>query len=150
MDPYAEQLADAAEEALPGWVARCVAERVTAWCGAVPPEVAAGAEEAGRRAQREVGEALRSLLAADIDAQRGTPLSVLRAAVRYPTEVLAGAGVPPVERDTFTARAFPADPYDLSPASFADVDPALADPGLAWGAAKAMAHRRRHGSPGGA
>jgi hypothetical protein len=38
--------------------------------------------------------------------------------------------------------------YDLTPASFADVDPALHEPGLVWGAAKAHVHlarRRREG-----
>jgi hypothetical protein len=39
---------------------------------------------------------------------------------------------------------FPDDDYGLTPASFADIDPALAEPGLAWGAAKAWVHRRRH------
>jgi hypothetical protein len=84
------------------------------------------------------------LVALDIDDQRSTPLTLLRAAVRYPTEVLQAAGVPPVERDPIQIRLLPDDLYDLSPASFADVDPALREPGLMWGAAKALAHRRRH------
>jgi hypothetical protein len=45
-------------------------------------------------------------------------------------------------------RSFPDDVYDLTPASFADVDPALHEPGLVWGAAKAHVHlarRRRQG-----
>jgi hypothetical protein len=91
-----------------------------------------------------VGGAVRSLVAADIDDQRSTPLALLRAAVRYPTDILQSAGVPPVERDPVQVRLLPNDIYDLSPASFADVDPALAEPGLMWGAAKALAHRRRH------
>lgn len=148
VEPYAQELVDAAEAALPAWVVRCVTERITAWSGAAPPDVVARAEEAGLRARHEVGGALRTLLAADIDDQRGTPLSLLREAVRFPTAVLEEAGVPPVERDDFAERAFPGDPYDLSPASFADVAPALAGPGLAWGAGKALAHRRRH-QPGG-
>jgi hypothetical protein len=65
--------------------------------------------------------------------------------VTYPTGVLAAAGVPPAERDDFATRSFPDDAYDLTPASWVDVDPALEEPGLAWGAAKAFAHRRRHG-----
>jgi hypothetical protein len=28
--------------------------------------------------------------------------------------------------------------------TFADLDPDLAEPGLAWGAAKAFVHKRRH------
>ncbi|MDQ2825886.1 MAG: hypothetical protein M3Y04_02780, partial [Actinomycetota bacterium] len=85
-----------------------------------------------------------ALLAADIDDQRTTPLALLRGAVRYPTAVLRAAGVAEVERDPIQARLLPDDPYDLSPATFADVDPSLAEPGMVWGAAKALAHRRRH------
>jgi hypothetical protein len=51
-----------------------------------------------------------------------------------------------VERDEFRVRAFPEDVYDLTPASFADVDLSLHEVAMAWGAAKAMAHRERHGS----
>ena len=72
-------------------------------------------------------------------------MALVRAAVRYPSEVLASAGVPPVERDEFAQRAFPEDRYDLSPATFADLDPALVNLGIEWGAAKAFEHKRRHG-----
>ncbi len=102
------------------------------------------AAAAGVLAQREVGPRVRALLDTDIDEQRSTPLSLLREAVRYPTEVLRAAGVEPVERDEMQERLLPDDVYDLAPATFADVDPALAEPGLVWGAAKALAHRRRH------
>jgi len=108
------------------------------------PELAEAARAAGRRAAEEVGAQMRALVEADIDEQRTTPLSLLRAAVRYPTEVLRAAGVPPVDRDPIQARLLPDDVYDLSPATFADVDPALAEPGMIWGAAKALEHRRRH------
>jgi hypothetical protein len=131
--------------AVPGWVERSVARILSAWQdGAPDPAVLAAAREAGQRAAVEVGGAVRSLVAADIDDQRSTPLALLRAAVRYPTDILQSAGVPPVERDPVQVRLLPNDIYDLSPASFADVDPALAEPGLMWGAAKALAHRRRH------
>lgn len=149
MEPHATALADAVVDVLPRWVERSVVRVVTAWQGSPPAEgVLAAAREAGRRAAVEVGAEVRALLAADIDEQRSTPLSVLRAAaIRYPTAVLREAGVPPVERDPVQARLLPDDVYDLSPATFADVDPALAEPGLVWGAAKALAHRRRHASP---
>ena len=84
---------------------------------------------------------------ADLDAQRSTPLAVVRAAVSYPTEVLRHARVPPVARDRFVSERFPHDPYGLTPASLAAMDPELGEPAIAWGAAKAMAHRRRHGGP---
>lgn len=140
VEEHATALADAIIVALPGWVERCVASRLPA----PDPAAMAAAAEAGRRAAAEVGDGVRALLSLDIDDQRTTPLSVLRAAVRYPTEVLLAAGVPPVDRDPIQARLLPDDPYDLNPARFADVDPALAEPGMVWGAAKALAHRRRH------
>jgi hypothetical protein len=143
MDEHATALAEAIERVLPLWVETSVARVMTAWIGAVPPDVAAAAAEAGRRAEREVGSSVRALLAQDIDDQRTTPLSILRDAVRYPTAVLRAAGVPEIVRDEFQERAFPDDPYDLTPASFADVDPSLGDFGIAWGAAKAMTHLER-------
>jgi hypothetical protein len=118
---------------------------MVAWQGEVPSEVAAAAAAAGRQAQAETGDEVRSLLEADIDDQRGTPLTLLRRAVRYPTAVLRTAGVPPVERDRFATAAFPDDDYDLCPGSWADVDPELTDLGITWSAAKAFEHKRRHG-----
>jgi len=148
IDAYAEMLADGIEAALPTWVVGSVHRVMTAWAGGVAPEVAEAAEIAGQRARSETGPAVRALLSSDIDDQRTTPLTLVRQAVKYPTEVLRRAGVPPVERDRFSAEKFPDDDYDLSPSSFADVDPALAEAGIAWGAAKAFLHRRRHGSTG--
>lgn len=141
---YAKALAEGISEALPSWVERCVSDVMIAWRGEIPHEVAVAAGEAGRRAGSEVGSAVSDLLEADIDDQCSTPLALVRSAVRYPTEVLEAAGVPPVERDDFSAGAFPSDVYDLSPASWADIDPALVQPALQWGAAKAFEHKRRH------
>ncbi len=56
----------------------------------------------------------------------------------------AAAGVVPVQRDAEAVRLFPDDAYDLSPGSFAELNPDLRVPGLEWGAAKAYVHRRRH------
>ena len=144
MEPPADALLAAARAAVPGWVVRSV-ERAASRAGAAPdPALLDRAEEVGRQAADDVAARLRALLAQDVDEQRTTPLSILRDAVRYPTEVLRDAGIPPAERDQFAARNFPDDPYDLTPASFADVDPALVEPGIAWGAAKAYTHLRRH------
>jgi hypothetical protein len=148
VDDYARALADGIEAALPTWVVRSVATLMTAWSGTVPPDVALAAEEAAQRARVETGGAIRRLLETDIDDQRSTPLALLRGAVRYPTEVLTAAGVPGLERDRFAEEAFPDDIYDLTPARFADIDPALAEIGLAWGASKAFAHKQRHAGPG--
>lgn len=141
---YAGALADGIERAIPGWVSRSVERLVQAWQGSVPEGVSQAAAEAGERARDRVAPAVRELLAADVDQQRTTPLALLRGAVSYPTALLRAVGVPAVKRDRFTERAFPDDVYDLSPASLADVDPSLAEPGMAWGAAKAFVHKRRH------
>jgi hypothetical protein len=138
VDESATALAAAVERAVPAWVERSVVLR-----GGTGLRDAARA--AGDRARADVGAALRELLAADVDEQRTTPLTLLRDAVRYPTAVLRDAGVAPVPRDRFAAERFPDDPYDLTPATWSDVDPELVDVGLAWGAWKAMAHRARHG-----
>jgi hypothetical protein len=147
MREHAMALADAIDVALPGWVQGCVARRLHDRPGAAasaPDRISAASRVAGEQARRDIGPRVRALLEADIDEQRTTPLALLREAVRYPTSVLRSAGVPPVERDDAQVRLFPDDVYDLNPATFADVDPSLADLGLAWGAAKAWAHRRRH------
>jgi len=150
MDDIASALADGIERALPGWVEGSVARLVEAWTGAPPDEsVRTAAAAAGQRAPLELGGQVRALLAADIDAQRTTPLAIVRTAVDYPAEVLRAAGVPPVERDDFAEHSFPDDDYDLTPAALADLDPALADLGLRWGAAKAWEHKHRHGKTGG-
>jgi hypothetical protein len=144
-------LADGIDRALPGWVERSVRRVLDAWQGpdATPdPAVLAEARVAGIAARDDVGARVRRLLESDIDDQRTNPLAVLRGAVPYPTAVLRAAGVPEVVRDSFAEAHDPDDVYDLSPASFADIDPALNEPGLVWGAAKAHVHlqrRRRDG-----
>jgi hypothetical protein len=141
---YAVELGDAAAVALPRWVQRVVAERWDQWKGEpLPPEVDDATREAADSAVASVIEPLRSLLAEDVADQRSSPLEVLRGAVLFPTRVLAAAGVPEVRRDEQAERLFPDDPYDLTPGSFADVDPELHDPGLRWGAAKAFVLRAR-------
>ena len=144
MEEQATALADAVEAALPRWVERSVRRVLRTYRGEADAAVMESAARAGEQAVAEVGPELRALLATDVDEQHSTPLTLLRAAVRYPTTVLRDAGVPPVARDEQQARLFPDDDYDLAPANFADVDPALAEPGLAWGAAKAYVHLQRH------
>ena len=139
---YAEALAAGIERALPVWVVQSV---VRVMNGELAETVRMAAQDAAAQATAEVGGAVRRLLETDIDQQATTPLALLRAAVRYPTDVLRQAGAPGVQRDRFAEEAFPGDIYDLTPASFSDLDPDLAEPGLAWGAAKAFVHKRRHG-----
>lgn len=144
LEENARALVEGMEAHLADWVERSVGRLMLAWTGHIDSEVAAAAAHAGRRAALDVGARARALLSAEVGAQATTPLSLVREAVAYPTEVLRHAGVPPVERDHFARDAFPDDDYGLTPASWADVDPALVGLGLAWGAAKASAHRGRH------
>jgi hypothetical protein len=144
VDEPAERLAVAVDEAIGPWVERSVARIMVAWAGEVPAAVAADARQAGDRATAEVGAELRRLLALDAERQPTNPLSVLRAAVRYPTAVLRRAGVPPVVRDEFRERAFPDDSYDLAPATWKDVDESLHEPGIIWGVWKAKTVMDRH------
>ena len=137
-------LAEAVVAVLPGWVERSVRDLLVAFAGAAEATVVDRAREAGRRAADEVGPELRRLLAADVDRQWANPLALVRRAVRYPTAVLAGAGVPPVVRDEYDESHFPDDVYGLTPRTFADLDPSLRDVALVWGAAKARASMVRH------
>lgn len=130
---------------MPEWVEHSVRQRLVDWTGGADPEAMTQAAAAGRQASEEVGAELRRLLAADVDEQWTNPLALLRGAVRFPTEVLRRAGVPPIVRDEFDERHFPDDDYGLAPRTFADVHPSLHDLGLAWGAAKAHVHLARHG-----
>ena len=138
---YAEALADGIDAAIGPWVIAAVSRR------SGERDLEAEAAVAARQAQQDVGSAVRALLALDVDAQPTTPLALVRGAVRYPTEVLAAAGVRPVDRDPMAAEGFPDDVYDLTPGSLADLDPALVEAGIAWGAAKAHTVLRRRKGP---
>jgi hypothetical protein len=145
---YATALADGVERAIPGWVERVAREVLDDQGIAVDPALADALADAARAARDHGAPRVRALLARDVDEQRANPLAILRSLVRHPTAVLQSAGARPVDRDEFSRRSFPDDVYDLSPASFADVDPDLHEPGLVWGAAKAHVHlarRRREG-----
>jgi hypothetical protein len=144
----ANELADGMVAALGPWVERNVMRIATAYAGAPDAAVTDAARAAGVAATDDLGPRIRVLLATDVDDQRGNPLQVARELTSYATGVLRGAGVPPVVRDAEAERQFPDDDYDLTPASFADLDPRLAEIGIAWGAAKAhvvLRRRRREG-----
>ncbi|MEO6987399.1 MAG: hypothetical protein ABI239_01995 [Aquihabitans sp.] len=141
---YAAELAEGVAAAMGPWVEQCVKRVADQWQPGLSVELAGQARAAGVVATDAVAPAVRDLLSHDVDQQRQNPLAIVRPAVRYPTEVLAAAGVPPVVRDGFAVEAFPDDIYDLTPASFKDLDPSLGDAGIAWGAAKAFVVRARH------
>lgn len=146
---HAAALADAVVAALPGWAERAVRGRYEAWRGGeATPEVVEAARAAGRAAVRAVEGPLRALLDQDVDQQRSNPLAIVRRAVPTITAVLRDAGVPEVQRDEHAARLFPDDVYDVVPASFADLDATVHEPGLVWGAAKAHVVLRRRRAEG--
>ena len=132
---YARDLADAIDESLAAWVVAAVSRRASG--------LEALAVAAGDRCRLELGAEIRALLETDIDAQRSTPLALLRHAARYATAVLSEAGVTPATRDEFSRRVEPDDVYDLSPATWADFGERVGVAGLVWGAAKAHVHLRR-------
>jgi hypothetical protein len=92
--------------------------------------------------------ALEGLLATDVDEQRTNPLTLFRDAVRAPTELLARHGVAPPSPDAFATSRFPSDLYRLGPATWSDIDPALHEPGITWGAWKAITVLRRRREEG--
>lgn len=147
---HAMALADGIERALGPWVERCVRIRVEESGGVVTAEVGDRAAAAGRDAVEVTVPRIRALLELDIDAQPTGPLAIVRSAVVFPTEVLRATGLPPVDRDDTARSMFPDDDYDLTPASFAELDTALTEAGIVWGAAKAHVHLARRRSMGGA
>lgn len=130
------------------WLERCV----TVACeraGGVPDVVLQEqAKAAAREGTEWVMQRLRSALETDVDAQRANPLQLLRDVVRFPTEVLSRAGVPPAQRDEMDARINPDDVYALAPAHWNDVDESLLEPGIVWGAAKAQTVLQRRRAEG--
>lgn len=149
-------LAARAAAVLPRWLEARTAALLGVADGTVGRVAWAGRGSEGvLRAAREAAEvacaALAHLAATDVDDQRTTPLAALRQACALPASALRAAGVPPPRRTGGPPGSGPAgggvDPYDLAPASWRQIDEELAELALVWGAAKARAHRQRHGSP---
>ncbi len=135
--PYATALADALVIALPGWVARSVNARA-------PMATDAQISDAAERAIALVEPDLRALLAADIDDQETTPLTVARRAVGPVAALLSELAVEPNARDEHARTLHPDDVFDLTPGGFVDFGDDVQSAGIAWGAAKAHQHMRRH------
>ena len=145
MQRYGQQLAEAAGPACQRWLDRVVAVVPTDRRDAV---VEAAILAARSSIEEEVVAPLRSLLATDVDEQRTNPLAVLRRLAPIGATVLDAAGALPVPRDRDAERLHPDDVFDLTPGSFADVDPTLHEPGMIWGAAKAHVHLARRRAEG--
>lgn len=142
------ELVSAVERSVPSWIVSLVLDRVERAGAHADEALRSAAEEAGASAAAEVGSRLRQLLALDLDAQDTSPLAVVRTAASHAHGVLAEAGIPAPERDPFVLATFPDDTYDLSPASWADIDPSLHELGLTWGAAKAFVFKARRRAEG--
>ena len=141
------QMIDGVERALPGWAQRQAERIVEAWGAHTPEEqraIGGRAREAGGVAAGRIAAELTELFEIDPDAQRLTPLQVVRTAYREVATVLRDAGLPPVVRDPFDERVLPDDDYNLAPRTLADLgDEDLGSVHLTWGAAKAVVHKAR-------
>ena len=114
--------------AYPGYVAARVAG-LGVDAGAIEPDIAAGAAW--------LDSELTALLGLPFDRQARSPLEVFQEAMRFPTEALAAAGLPEVERDPVARAALPGDRYGLAPASSQDLGEEAWQAHIVWGAAKA-------------
>jgi len=144
-DDPVERLIAVIDECTSQWLERCVTATATARLGACDPVVAQRAAAMAAEQGPALVDELISLLRTDVDSQRQNPLMLYRSAVVHPTGLLVAAGVPASTRDEFHQRVFADDRYGLSPATWADIDERLHEPGLYWGAWKAavILHRRR-------
>lgn len=139
------ELITAIERVIEEWLLRVAVDRCRDHHGEVSDEFVGVATAAAREGARRTIDRLHSALEVDVDAQRVNPLQILREAVRFPSEVLRQANVPPSERDEFDERINPDDIYGIAPAHWNDIDESLTEPGIVWGAAKAgtVLQRRR-------
>jgi hypothetical protein len=143
----AQLLLDASGRLAPRWLRRvtlAAAARGGTALDADDPELSRVVDTAVGRLLDDLG----ALLASDVDEQRTNPLSIFRQAVTGPTELLLRRGVRPPTTDRFAAEHFPGDVFGLGPASWTDVDPELHEPGITWGAWKAMTVLRRRRDEG--
>lgn len=144
-DPGAVLL-ETARRVVPGWLRRISIEAGRRG-GVDAAQLESRIDAVVERASGDLLERLADLLGTDVDEQRTTPLTLLRSSVREPTQLLHELGaVPP---SPSADDRFPADVFRLGPATWSDVDPSLHEPGIAWGAWKAMtvlARRRDEGS----
>lgn len=145
-DP-AQVLLEVAAGVVPGWLFRSVLAVAARQGLALAPDDAATAAVVTAATERLLAD-LADLLATDVDEQRTNPLSLFRAAVAGPTAHLVALGARPSGSDGFRVEHFPDDVFGIGPATWSDVDPALHEPGLTWGAWKAMTVLQRRRSEG--
>lgn len=137
IEPYATALADALVAAVPNWMTSAITDRL-------PAAVEADVSAATSAAIADIESDLRVLLATDIDEQTTTPLAIARRVVGHAASVLEANDVAPAQRDDHARSLHPDDSYDLTPGGFIDFGDDAQAAGIAWGAAKAHIHMRRH------
>lgn len=144
----AATLLDAARRAVPVWLRRAI-EDACRRGGVDPAPLRVELDATIDRSSADALDGLAELLAADVDRQWTTPLAMLRdAAAARPAAFLRAHGVAPSAPSAPSGHGRAGDGYELGPANWADVDPSLHEPGLRWGAWKAMtilARRRDDG-----
>ncbi len=140
IEPYARALGDSLVAGLPAWVEQAIVTRTAS---------ASAAEIASTQAQALdlVETDLRAFLASDIDEQTTTPLAIARRVVAPVTALLAANDVAPAQRDDHARAMHPDDTFDLMPGGFVDFGDEVQSAGIAWGAAKAHIHMKRHAPP---
>ena len=140
MDAYSSKLLVAVRAVAETWLSRAFDKVVSEQGLVVDPH---GRLAAVIRARDEATDRLEELLRTDVIEQRTNPLSILRSVTRHLTVELLARGARPIEQDEFHRRTFPDDVFGLCPATWADIDPSLADCGIEWGAWKAAEVLRR-------
>lgn len=139
-------LLDAARQVAPAWLRRITTQALVVG-GFDPADATPALDRMVDAASADLLARLGELLATDVDRQRTTPLSLFREAVTAATTFLREHDVPAPGPDPGAAGAVD-DVYRLGPATWSDIDPTLHEPGLRWGAWKAMtvlARRRDEG-----
>ena len=134
---YGIRLATLVVELFPDWATRSILT-------IAPESSEEDARAVGVTVASNLSPRLIELLSSDIDDQRQSPLALVRRHMYPLTAHLAELRASPAVRDPYDEEAFPADVFALGPKAWSDLGDDVSDAGLRWGAAKAMAHRRRH------
>ena len=138
MAEISARLVEASARALGPWVEAAVAQRA----GDRAAELASAATAAGERCAEEVPA---TMTAPRTRHRRNAPprsaSSARRAATQLPCWLRPAFRLLP---GPFDERANPDDRYEVGPATWADLGEEVGELGIAWGAAKAHLHKRRH------
>lgn len=135
LDEAPAELLATARRVVPAWMRRVAIDRCVR-SGVDPATLAPDLDRTIDDASEAALTDLAALLATDVDEQRTTPLSLLRGSTAPIGELLRARGV----ATSGAEAAAPDDRADseLGPATWSDVDPSMHQPGLTWGAWKAM------------